>query len=69
MRTFNYSENFIMTLFITAKFFTTSVVFAQKYQFSLNLSSLKQKFKLFGDKHTVIVKRVDYHMTSQLGVI
>ena len=45
---------FIVTFFITAKFFTTSIVFAQMYQFSLNLNSSQQKFSLtsnyLGDK-------------------
>ena len=34
LTTMNYSER----LFMTAKFFTMSVVFAQIYQFSLNFS-------------------------------
>ena len=49
-----YSEKlFILTLFITATFFTTSTVFAQMYQFSLNLNSTEIQFniKLVGDKH------------------
>ena len=53
---------YILTLFITAKFFTISVVFAQMYQFSLNLSSLQQKFSLTSNylgTNTVIVKRFD----------
>ena len=44
-----------------SKFFTTSVVFAQMYQLSLNLNSLQQKFRLtsnyFGT-NTVAVKKV-----------
>ena len=39
-------KTLILTFFITAKFFTTSVILAQMYQFSLNLSSLQQKFGL-----------------------
>ena len=56
------SKLFITTLFITAKFFTTSKVFAQMYQFSLNLSSLQQKFSLksnYMGTNTVVVKKVD----------
>ena len=56
------STLFTMTLFMTAKFFTTSLVFAQKYQFSLKLSSLQQKFSLtsnYWGTNTVVVKRVD----------
>ena len=48
--------------FIKAKFFIMSVVFAQMYQFSLNLSSLQQKFSLtsiYLGTNTVVVKRVD----------
>ena len=41
-----YSENFIVTFFTTAKFFTMSIVFAQMNQFSLNFNSLQQKFSL-----------------------
>ena len=37
---------FMATLFITAKFFTTSILFAQMYHFSLDLNSLQQKFSL-----------------------
>ena len=37
------------TLFITAKFFTTSVLFAHMYQFSLKLNSLQQKFSLMSN--------------------
>ena len=40
-----------------------SVVFAQMYQFSLNLSSLQQKFSLTSNylvTNTVVVKRVDF---------
>ena len=47
----------IMTLFITVKSFTMSVVIAQIYQFSFNLSSTEiqlNNVKLFGD--TVVVK-------------
>ena len=56
------------TFFITAKFFTTSIVFAQMYQFSLNLNSLQQKFSLTSNylgTNSVVVKRVDciwFHM-------
>ena len=49
---------FILTLFVTAK---TWLVFAQMYQFSLNMSS-PQKFSLMSNyvgTNTVIVKRVD----------
>ena len=37
---------FIITLFITAKFFITSFMFAQMFQFSINLNSLQQKISL-----------------------
>ena len=37
---------FIATFFTTAKYFTTSIIFAQMYQFSLNLNLLQQKFCL-----------------------
>ena len=55
------SKLFILTLFITAKFFTTSVVFAKMYQFSLNLSSLQLKFSLTSNYlgTNTVVKRVD----------
>ena len=57
-----YIQLLILTLFITAKFFSTSVVFAQIYQFTLNLNSLQQAFSLtsyyFGT-NTLVVKRVD----------
>ena len=46
----------------TAKFFTPSIVFAQMYQFSLNLSSLQQKFKLMSNylgTNSAVVKRFD----------
>ena len=55
-------KTLILTLFITAKFFTTSVVLAQMYQFSLNLSSLQQKLGLtlnYLETNAVVVKRVD----------
>ena len=51
---------FILTLFITKQFFTTLVVFAQTYQFILNLISSQQKFSLTSNylgTNTVIVKR------------
>ena len=54
-------KHFIMTLFITAKFFITSVVFEQIYQFSLNLNSLQKKFSLtlnYLGTNTVVVKKV-----------
>ena len=47
---------------MTAKFFTTSTVFAQMYQFSLNLKLLRQKFSLTSNYlgiNSVVVKRVD----------
>ena len=53
---------FTVTFFITAKFFTTSIVFAQMYQFSLNLNSLQQKFSLTSNylgTNSVVVKKVD----------
>ena len=53
---------FTVTFFITATFFTTSIVFAQMYQFSLNLNSLQQKFSLtsnYLETNSVVVKRVD----------
>ena len=53
---------FIATFFITAKFFTMSIVFAQMYQFSLKLNSLQQKFSLTSNylgTNNVAVKRVD----------
>ena len=45
----------ILTLFIKVKFFTTSVVFEQMFQFRLNLITLQQKFS----SNMVIVKRVN----------
>ena len=36
-----FSEYVIATFFITANFFTTLIVFAQMYQFSLNLNSFQ----------------------------
>ena len=53
---------FIATFFITAIFFTTSIVFAQMYQFNLNLNSLQQKFSLTSNylgTNSVVVKSVD----------
>ena len=54
---------FTVLLFITAKFFSMSVVFAQMHQFSLKLSSLQQKFSLIMwnslGTNIVIVKRID----------
>ena len=59
---------FILTLYITAKLFTASVIFEQMYQFRLNLISLyvteiQLNVKIFGEKH--IVKRVDCMIISQ----
>ena len=48
---------------MTAKFFITSIVFAQIYQFSLNLNSLQQEFSLTSNylgTNSVVVKRVDF---------
>ena len=53
---------FILTFFITAKFFTASIVVAQMYQFSLNLNSLLQNFSLTSNylgTYSVGVERVD----------
>ena len=44
-----------------SKKFTTPIVFAQMYQFSLNLNSLQQKFSLTSNylvTNNVVVKRV-----------
>ena len=52
------STLFILTLFITATLLTMSVIFAQMYQFTVNLISLQQKFSLlanFWGTNTVIV--------------
>ena len=65
---------FILTLFITAIFLTASEVFVQMYQFSLNLSSLQQKFSIMSnylETNTIFVKWVDciiiYSKTCQNG--
>ena len=58
----NTVKTLILTFFITAKFFSMSVVLAQMYQFSLNLSSLQHKFGLTSNylgTNAVVVKRVD----------
>ena len=55
-------KTLITDTLITAKFFIMSLVFAQTYQFSLNLSSLQQKFSLTSNylgTSSFVVKRVD----------
>ena len=61
-----------MTLFITAKLFTTSLVFPQKYQLSLKLNSLQQKISLtsnYWGRNTVVVKRVVFSYRSILSFV
>ena len=57
----SFFENMIVQC-ITAKFLTTSFVLAQMYKFSLNLSSLQQKFSLTSNylgTNSTVVKRID----------
>ena len=63
---------FTATFFITATLFTTSIVFAQMRQFSLNLNSLQHKFSLTSNylgTNGVVVKRVDLLKGEQKGLL
>ena len=44
MNSYIQSTLFTATFFVTAKFFTMSIVYTQMYEFILNLNSLQQKF-------------------------
>ena len=60
------------TFFITAKFFTTSIIFAQMRQFSLNLNSLQHKFSLTSNylgTNGVVLKSVDLLKGEKKGLL
>ena len=62
MYQFTEVKPLILAIFITANFFTTSIVFAQMYQFNFNSGSIQQNISLQSNylgTNTAVVKRVD----------